>query len=382
MLKICCIGGNFIFVRVVDTEKLVNMENVCIIDVRSENEFKSGTISGAINIPILNNKEREEVGFVYVNKSVRDAKRLALKYAGYKLEDIFNKVSDQFEKNKEIVFFCARGGMRSLTVHNLFNSIGIKNFKLDMGYKGYRKFLRENFENYLNKIKFIVIHGKTGIGKTKILNELKSQGYPVIDLEYAANHRASFLGGVNLGEQNSQKNFESIIFHDVLDIIKTNKNNEHEKINVFIEGESKRIGKIIIPDYFFKFMIEGIHVCVDLPIKLRVENLIEDYLKVSPNELNSGKINVDKDILEDFKNNMSLLSKYSSKNDMKEYNDLLENGEYGKLAESLIKNYYDPKYLNSMGKHNFEFNFELNSLEEFLSKLKDLYKLLSYNSLG
>ncbi len=74
------------------------MDNVCIIDVRSENEFKNGTISGAINIPILNNGEREEVGFVYVNKSVREAKRLALKYAGYKLEEIFDKVSNQFEK--------------------------------------------------------------------------------------------------------------------------------------------------------------------------------------------------------------------------------------------------------------------------------------------
>lgn len=228
------------------------MDNVCVIDVRSEDEFKNGTISGAINIPILNNKEREEVGFTYVNKSVCDAKRLALRYAGYKLEDIFNKVSEVFENNKEIVFFCARGGMRSLTVHNLFNSIGIKNYKLDMGYKGYRKFLRENFENYLKNIRFIVIHGKTGIGKTKILKELKTQGYPVIDLERAANHRASFLGGVNLGEQNSQKNFESIIFHDILEIIKTNKCDDSEKIHVFIEGESKRIGKIIIPEYFLK----------------------------------------------------------------------------------------------------------------------------------
>ncbi len=352
------------------------MDNVCIIDVRSENEFKNGTISGAINIPILNNGEREEVGFVYVNKSVREAKRLALKYAGYKLEEIFDKVSNQFEKNKDIVFFCARGGMRSLTIHNLFNSIGIKNFKLDMGYKGYRKFLRENFENYLNKIRFIVIHGKTGIGKTKILNELKAQGYPVIDLEYAANHRASFLGGVNLGEQNSQKNFESIIFHNILEIIKRNKHNNQEKINVFIEGESKRIGKIIMPEYFFKFMNEGIHVCVDLPVKLRVENLIEDYLKVSLSELNTRKINVDRDILEDFRKNMTLLDKYSSKNDMKEYNNLLENGEYERLAETLIKNYYDPKYLNSMSKHNFEFNFELDSLEKFLRELKDLYKSL------
>ncbi|BAK81019.1 tRNA 2-selenouridine synthase [Candidatus Arthromitus sp. SFB-rat-Yit] len=354
----------------------MNMDNVCVIDVRSEDEFKNGTISGAINIPILNNKEREEVGFTYVNKSVCDAKRLALRYAGYKLEDIFNKVSEVFENNKEIVFFCARGGMRSLTVHNLFNSIGIKNYKLDMGYKGYRKFLRENFENYLKNIRFIVIHGKTGIGKTKILKELKTQGYPVIDLERAANHRASFLGGVNLGEQNSQKNFESIIFHDILEIIKTNKCDDSEKIHVFIEGESKRIGKIIIPEYFFKVMNEGIHVYVDLPIQIRVENLIADYLKVSLSEIKNRKVNIDSEILKDFKESMNLLDKYSNKNNMEEYRTLFKNAEYERLAEVLIMNYYDPKYLNSMGKHNFEFKFELNNLNEFLIELKGVYKLL------
>jgi len=99
-------------------------------------------------------------------------------------------------------------------------------------------------------------------------------------------------------------------------------------------------------------------------------------LKVSLSELNTRKINVDREILEDFRKNMTLLDKYSSKNDMKEYNNLLENGEYERLAETLIKNYYDPKYLNSMSKHNFEFNFELDSLEKFLRELKDLYKSL------
>ena len=109
--------------------------------------------------------------------------------------------------------------MRSFSVHNLFNSIGIKNYKLDKGYKGYRKFLRDKFPEILQKINFVVIHGKTGIGKTKVLNMLKNEGYPVIDLESAANHRASFLGGVNLGEQNSQKQFESTVFHKVIEIV-------------------------------------------------------------------------------------------------------------------------------------------------------------------
>lgn len=248
------------------------MQNNFVVDLRSESEFKGGTISNAINMPILNDKEREEVGYTYVNKSIFDAKKLALKYAGYKLENIFNKLSFELSQDKNIILFCARGGMRSESVHSLFNSIGIKNYKLNKGYKGYRKFVCDEFPKILEKINFIVIHGKTGIGKTKILGDLKKCGYPVVDLEMAANHRASFLGGVNLGEQNSQKQFESIVFSELMEINRSVKFIEKQKINVFIEGESKRIGKIILPECLFNAMNNGIHICVDLPIEVRIKN--------------------------------------------------------------------------------------------------------------
>lgn len=352
------------------------MDNVCIIDVRSEKEFKDGSIHGAINIPILNDKEREEVGFVYVNESISRAKKLGLRYAGYKLEGLFDQVCSYFEQNKDIVFFCARGGMRSLTVHNLFNSIGIKNFKLDRGYKGYRRFVRDKFPEYLNRINFIVLHGKTGIGKTRILNDLKRDGYPVIDLEYAANHRASFLGGVNLGEQNSQKTFESIVFHNLISIINDYNINENGKINVFIEGESKRIGRIILPEYLFNAMNDGVHIYADVPLDIRVSNLIEDYLKISVDDLRHKNVKLDKSILEDFKSNLDNLKRYASNNEMNNYMYLLNNGEYEKLAYTLIENYYDPKYINSMSRHKFKFSLECLSMGDFLVELKKVYNLI------
>ncbi len=349
------------------------MDNACIVDVRSEREFRDGSIYGAINIPILNDKEREEVGFVYVNESIGKAKKLGLRYAGQKLEHLFEQISGIFEENKDIVFFCARGGMRSLTVHNLFNSIGIKNFKLDKGYKGYRKFVRENFLEYLKKIRFIVIHGKTGIGKTHILNRLKADGYPVIDLEGAANHRASFLGGVNLGEQNSQKTFEGIVFHELLEIINNFDSGDDGYINVFVEGESKRIGKIILPEYIFNSMLKGVHIYADLPKHKRVCNLIEDYLKISIEDIRDG-VKVDEGILDDFKRNMEYLKKYSSEKEFNNYLQLLQNENYEELAYQLMEKYYDPKYLNSMKKHEFKHNLECDSLDDFLCKLKGLYR--------
>ena len=263
--------------------------------------------------------------------------------------------------------------MRSFSVHNLFNSIGIKNYKLDKGYKGYRKFLRDKFPEILQKINFVVIHGKTGIGKTKVLNMLKNEGYPVIDLESAANHRASFLGGVNLGEQNSQKQFESTVFHKVIEIVGNKRFSENEKINVFIEGESKRIGKIITPEYIFSAMNHGIHICVDLPIDVRVKNLMEDYFKIDEDSLKRKDYEVRKNILDDFENNMFFLQKYSSKNDMQRYFSLFKEKNYEELAVSLIENYYDSKYINSMKKHEFKFNLEVSTIDEFLNEMKKIY---------
>lgn len=322
----------------------------------------------------MNDRERQEVGYIYVNENIFDAKKLALKYAGYKLENIFERLSFEFSQNKNIILFCARGGMRSESVHSLFNSIGIKNYKLNRGYKGYRKFVCEEFPKVLERINFIVIHGKTGIGKTKILGILKKSGYPIIDLEGAANHRASFLGGVNLGDQNSQKQFESIVFSEIMEIIKNTECEENQKINVFIEGESKRIGKIILPECLFNAMNMGTHICVDLPVEIRIKNLIMDYFKVNEIDFIKNNYEINENILEDFKGSMSFLKKYSSNEDMSKYFDLFNQKRYEDLALCLIKNYYDPKYINSMKKHNFKFNFNVDTIEQFLNEMKIVYK--------
>lgn len=297
-----------------------------------------------------------------------------MKYAGYKLEDFYNKLSNEFSLGKEIIIFCARGGMRSLTVHNVFESIGIKNYKLDKGYKGYRKFLLDKFPEILNKVNFIVVHGKTGIGKTKILNSLNNLGYPVIDLEKAANHRASFLGGVNLGEQNSQKQFESIVFHQLMDIIKKFEIKNNGKINVFIEGESKRIGKILIPEYIYEIMNKGMHVFIESPKEVRVKNLMEDYFKIDEESFNNNKYNVKRDILEEFRKSLLKLEKYASEKEIDNYLTLFDSCNYIELAIDLMEKYYDPKYTKSMSKHEFKHKVEVKNNEDFLQKMKEIYE--------
>ena len=52
-----------------------------IIDVRSEGEFAEDHIPGAINLPVLNNAERERVGTIYKQVSSFDAKKSAPRWS-------------------------------------------------------------------------------------------------------------------------------------------------------------------------------------------------------------------------------------------------------------------------------------------------------------
>ena len=45
--------------------QLRNLSNVSNIDLRSENEFKKGSIPQSVNIPILNNDQFKKVGIEY-----------------------------------------------------------------------------------------------------------------------------------------------------------------------------------------------------------------------------------------------------------------------------------------------------------------------------
>jgi len=302
----------------IDTNKID--ENYLLIDVRSPSEYKSETIPSAINIPIFDDKERELIGTIYTQESVEKAKKMGIEIASSHLPDIYDKVSEFDKKYKNLVFFCARGGFRSSSLVSLFKSIGINAIKLDGGYKGYRKYINEHLPIEVAKIRFIVLYGNTGVGKTDILKFLKNEGMDILDLEGCANHRGSILGGVGLGEQNTQKMFESLVYESL----------KNRKTNLlFIEGESKRIGKDIIPNYLYDAMNSGINIKVEASIEKRVNNLFREYVHDTDGELIFSLDN---------------LRKYLGDKNIDRYIELINKYEYKQVIEELIIKYYDPLY--------------------------------------
>lgn len=303
----------------IDKRKL---NNSILIDVRSPGEFTEATIPGAVNIPLYSDEERKIIGTVYTKESVEKAKKLGVEAASRNLPQIYDKISELKKEYDTLVLFCARGGMRSSSLVSLFIPLGINTCKLSGGYKSYRAYINQELPRLTADVKFVVIHGNTGVGKTNILKMLKSMGKDVLDLEECANHRGSLLGSVGLGSQNSQKQFESLVFENL-------KNRKNDL--VFVEGESKRIGRVVIPEFLFQAMEKGTHIKVEADIDYRVKNIYEEYVGKNDNELIEA---------------LNLLRKHISSKKIDKYIEMVKNNEFEEVIRELMTKYYDPMYEN------------------------------------
>lgn len=330
-------------------------ERHILIDVRSPGEYKEATIPGAVNIPIFDDEERKDIGYTYVNESVEKAKKLGVEAVSRKLPKLFEEFLELDKKYDRLVLFCARGGMRSSSLCSLLSSLGLDAYKLNNGYKGYRKFINDELPKLNSEIKYIVLHGTTGVGKTEILKRLGERGHDVLDLEEAANHRGSLLGSVGLGEPNSQKQFEALVY----EVLRDRKSNY-----VFVEGESKRIGNIVIPNFIYKSMEKGVHILVDADLDFRTKLIIEEYTKHSSSE-------------EEILMALEALGKYISGKNIERYKELTIKGEYETVVEELMVKYYDPMYLNGINKYEYDYKLKVDNIEgacELIEGWVDQYK--------
>ena len=290
------------------------------MDVRSPGEFGEATIPGAVNIPLFTNEDREIIGTVYTKESVEKAKELGVKAASRRLPEIYEKVTELEKKYDSLVFFCARGGMRSSSLVSLLTPLGVNAYKLTGGYKGYRAHVNKELPGLISGVKFVVIHGNTGVGKTKILKTLKDMGEDVLNLEECANHRGSLLGSVGLGAPRSQKMFESLVMEN----LKSRKGSL-----VFVEGESKRIGNVIIPEFLFKSMEAGIHIKIEADISYRVSNILEEYVGKNNDEIIAA---------------LNLLRRHISSGKIDKYIEMVNSNDFEEVIRELMLKYYDPMY--------------------------------------
>lgn len=315
------------------------------IDVRSPSEYNEDTIKGAINIPLLNDDERKQVGTTYVQLGKIKAKRLGVKLISPKLPDIFEQVIELKYKHGKIAAFCARGGYRSTFFASIFSSIGIPIYQLEGGYKSYRREVIDALPNLNEKINYIVLNGNTGVGKTDILKSLEKLGCSVLDLEGAANHRGSILGSIGLGKINSQKKFETNIY----DQLRKAKNGY-----VFVEAESNKIGRVTVPKFISDKLRQGIQVFIDADIVHRIENLKKDYT-------------LNENWKEESISAIDNLNKYISKEKIEILKQEILLGNFAFVSKELMEKYYDPMYNFKSDKIKYSRKFKVNTNSDEIS---------------
>ncbi|MFZ6011253.1 MAG: tRNA 2-selenouridine(34) synthase MnmH [Bacteroidota bacterium] len=236
-----------------------------IADVRSESEFDEGHIQGAVNIPILNNQERVEVGTTYKQQGQMAAIKAGFRLVGPRILDIVNN-AENVAKERELLVHCWRGGMRSSNFCQFAEMAKIKTHQLAGGYKTYRQ---EALKSFRQPFQFIVIGGCTGSGKSEVLRGLAKRGEQIIDLEKLASHKGSVFGGLMMPPQPTTEQFENDLFETIrkLDVNR----------RIWIEDESIAVGKIFIPNDFWKNMSTSPVVEMEVDKPRRIERLVQEY---------------------------------------------------------------------------------------------------------
>ncbi|MGZ4048168.1 MAG: tRNA 2-selenouridine(34) synthase MnmH [Bacteroidia bacterium] len=244
-----------------------------ILDVRTPAEFEQGHIPGAINLPLFTNEERIIIGTLYKKEGKQAAVLKGLELVGPKLHQFISE-ANKIPNSGMFLFHCWRGGMRSSSMAWLFESYGHKSVTLKGGYKSYRKHVLSSFDSEKN---IVILGGKTGSGKTLILQELKKQGEQIIDLEKIAHHKGSSYGAFGEEKQLSQEQFENeLSFY-------FSKINSEKKC--WLEDESRKIGSNILPVSLWVQMRNAKVFFIGLSLKSRINYLVNEYGKFSKEEL-------------------------------------------------------------------------------------------------
>ncbi len=328
-------------------------QQALLVDVRSPAEYFEASIPGAINVPLFSNDERAEIGTLYKQQGKMIARRRGVVIAAPKVPDFVSQIEAARGLSVlPVIIFCWRGGMRSLAMTSFMNLAGIPARQLIGGHKAFRRMVCNYFDECLWP-KIYVLRGLTGIGKTRILHQLEKQGQPVIDLEKIANHRGSAFGGLGLGEQPGQKQFEASLWARLDEL--------RDSPYLITEGESRHIGRRAVPPRFHQAMQQQPSLWLTTSMKLRTEVILADYPDLE--QLHPAITRA-----------LNSLRERLGNKKVDQLKHLLDTENWDLLIARLMQEYYDPLYLHTKPQHHQEICYD--SLEQGVTAVMNTVKRL------
>jgi len=298
--------------------------------VRSPAEYAEDHIPGAVSAPVLDDAERAQVGTLYKQVSPFDAKKAGVSLIA---RNIARHVEDLFkgkDKTWRPLVYCWRGGKRSGAMAHILREIGWNAATLEGGYKAYRRWVVQQLEEIPQSLDFRVIHGPTGSGKSRLLAALKRPGAQVLDLEDLAAHRGSVLGNLPGRPQPSQKMFESLLLEELLALDPARP--------VFVEGESKKIGELQVPEALMSRMRASPCVVLETDVETRVDLLLDEY----------SHFLRDRNLLDA---QLDCLVALHGREKIAQWKSLAARGDWREFVARLLLEHYDPAYRHSSARN-------------------------------
>ena len=253
-----------------DTEnyRALFLQDVPMMDMRAPTEFEKGAFPSARSLPLMTDDERAQVGSCYKQQGQAAAIELGHRIVSGDIKEQRLQAWSEFaESCPQGYVYCFRGGLRSQTVQRWLQERGIEYPLIRGGYKAMRRFLIDELERSVATADFVLIGGKTGTGKTRVISELSRSA----DLEGLANHRGSTFGQLPL-PQPSQIDFENALSIVLLKLL------DHSDEHIFLEDEGRLIGRVCVPDVLQAKMAHAPMVLLEQSIDERIDVVIEDYI--------------------------------------------------------------------------------------------------------
>jgi tRNA 2-selenouridine synthase len=298
-----------------------------VIDARSESEWGEDRLPGAVNWPSLNDEERKLIGTIYKQVNPFEArKRGAALVSANIARHIEREVIDK-PKDWQPLVYCWRGGQRSGALSLVLGQIGFRVSLVEGGYKAFRAAVLAALPALSASLRFQVVCGPTGSGKTRLLHALAAAGAQVLDLEGLASHRSSVLGLVPGQPQPTQKRFDTLVWDTLRGFDPARP--------VFVESESRKVGNVAVPEPLIAAMRASPCLRLSLSDDERVALLLEDYdFFVRDRAL--------------FCDRLAALTELRGKAVVKDWQAKVAAGEFDAVVRDLLARHYDPGYLSSM----------------------------------
>ena len=300
------------------------------IDVRSPSEFAIDHLPDAASHPVLGDAERAHVGTMHAQDSAFAARRTGAAIVARNIAAMLEGAFARKPHDWAPLVYCWRGGQRSRSLAHILNEIGWRAVQLEGGYRAYRRHVVAQLQTQPGRFRYKVVCGLTGSGKSRLIAALAAVGAQVLDLEGLARHRGSLLGDLPGDPQPSQKSFESALLATLDDFDPARP--------VYIESESKKIGRLQIPEALLAAMRAAEGIRIELPQPLRVELLKGEYAHFLADH---GALAA----------RLLRLVPLHGKSTVERWTDAAKAGDWDTLVGELLLLHYDPAYTRSIGRN-------------------------------